>query len=287
MKRDKDAAFTVSCFFILTEKSTFHHPNIQTFFFCYSDYSNFIQIRLRLVVVVYSLPPPSPSPSSSFFAQRCSPSCFPFQPPMNYLHRVWICILSVHCRRWATSSRRGGTEWVRRVVGHFTEKKTKQASKAKIQRSPKVVATHRVSCDIFITEVKGAHSVTLSSLCMGTTFRSLAVIPSGNATWWAWRRERGGGMFFRRCVGGQSTQTRRSEWTEEEEEEEKRKGGEKRVEYKRNKWMRERERGRENKGGKEERWRWGDKGRRRDGAERAEIRDSTAGTCLLLKLRIR
>lgn len=171
--------------------------------------------------------------------------------------------------------------------GRTFYRKKKQASKAKIQRSPKVVATHRVSCDIFITEVKGAHSVTLSSLCMGTTFRSLAVIPSGNATWWAWRRERGGGMFFWRCVGGQSTQTRRSEWTEEEEEEEKRKGGEKRVEYKRNKWMRERERGRENKGGKEERWRWGDKGRKRDGAERAEIRDSTAGTCLLLKLRIR
>lgn len=41
---------------------------------------------------------------------------------------------------------------VRRVAGHFTKE---QASEAKTQCSPKVITTHRVSCDIFIIEVRG------------------------------------------------------------------------------------------------------------------------------------
>lgn len=75
-------------------------------------------------------------------------------------------------RKWV-----GVVVWVTRVARHFTKER---ASEAKMQCSPKVIATHRVSCDIFITEVKNARSVTLSSLCMCTTFRPAAVIPSDN-----------------------------------------------------------------------------------------------------------
>lgn len=76
---------------------------------------------------------------------------------------------------------------VRRVAGHFTKE---QASEAKTQCSPKVITTHRVSCDIFIIEVRGnkkgrkkTRSAALSSLCTCTTFRPASVIPRGNIMW--------------------------------------------------------------------------------------------------------
>lgn len=53
---------------------------------------------------------------------------------------------------------------VRRVAGHFTKE---QASEAKTQCSPKVIATHRVSCDIFIIEVRGKKK---SPLCCTQLF---------------------------------------------------------------------------------------------------------------------
>ncbi len=61
----------------------------------------------------------------------------------------------------ATSPRGGGREWVRWVAGHFTKER---ASEAKTQCCPKVIATHWVSCDISITEVKNAplHQTQLS-----------------------------------------------------------------------------------------------------------------------------
>lgn len=43
---------------------------------------------------------------------------------------------------------------LRRVARHSTKER---ASEAKMQRSPKVTTTHRVSCDIFITEGEGKH----------------------------------------------------------------------------------------------------------------------------------
>lgn len=76
---------------------------------------------------------------------------------------------------------------VRRAAGHFTKE---QASEAKTQCSPKVITTHRVSCDIFIIEVRGnkkgrkkTRSAALSSLCTCTTFRPASVIPRGNIMW--------------------------------------------------------------------------------------------------------
>lgn len=67
---------------------------------------------------------------------------------------------------------------VRRVAGLFTKER---ASEAKMQHSPKVITTHQVPCDIFITEVENARSATLGSLCMCTTFRPAAGIPSGSS----------------------------------------------------------------------------------------------------------
>lgn len=76
------------------------------------------------------------------------------------------------------AGRGGGGGSVTWVAGHFTKER---ATEAKTQCFPKVIATHWVPCDIFITEVKkkNARSVTLSSLCMCTTFRPAAVIPGG------------------------------------------------------------------------------------------------------------
>lgn len=51
---------------------------------------------------------------------------------------------------------------MRRVTEHFTKE---PASRAKMRRSAKVIATHRVSCDIFISEVKNTRSPR-SALCV-------------------------------------------------------------------------------------------------------------------------
>lgn len=81
-----------------------------------------------------------------------------------------------------------------------------RANKANMQHSPKVKATHRGSCDIFMTEEKNPRSVTLSSLCMCTTFRPAAGLPSSNEC----RHDAGqGGMFLAVC------------WVRESKEDEK------------------------------------------------------------------
>lgn len=61
---------------------------------------------------------------------------------------------------------------VGRAAKHFTKE---QASEAKMQCSPKVTTTHRVSCDIFITEVEKTEAVPIE-LCVRAP-------PSGRQQW--------------------------------------------------------------------------------------------------------
>lgn len=154
------------------------HYNIPIFRLKYKDLNFCIMTLVRFFqrlshISILSIP-------IIFLCMHYSPSCSLFQSVINYLLRVWIYKLSVHCSCLATLPRGKGRGWVRWVAGYFTKER---ASKAKMQRSPKVTATHRVSCDIFISEVKNTPSAALSSLCTCTTFRAATVIPSGNIMW--------------------------------------------------------------------------------------------------------
>lgn len=113
-------------------------------------------------------------------------------PVPLFFNLLWIIktgvqVISAYCSCWAalaTGAERGVRcdGW----PGIFTKQ---QASEAKMQCSPKVTATHRVSCDIFITEVEKkkknktpTRPIPLISLCTCTTFRSTAVIPAENGS---------------------------------------------------------------------------------------------------------
>lgn len=111
--------------------------------------------------------------------------------------------------------------WLTWVAGHFT---TERATEAKMQCSRKVIATHWVPCDIFITErgeKKQQNALALArslTLCMCTTFRPAAVIPGGETACgigagmaeqrgeqqWGWKRLGGGkaGNCTERETGG-------------------------------------------------------------------------------------
>lgn len=104
------------------------------------------------------------------------PPYSPFESVMNYLPSVWIYTLS-------SCSGTSGVEEGEEEKGRGWDwrpgflRKSEQARR-KCRTLQKVIATHWVSCDIFITEVKNAARMhTAPGTC--TTFRTAAVIPNG------------------------------------------------------------------------------------------------------------